>query len=573
MSDRRASRRRVLRAGTAGIVGAATAAAGCADLLDGDDDESDDGPDDGEVSLAEPVPEIEYVMPTEEADPRRHELSSMVADNFERVGLAVGRRPVDRETHTSILLVEHTFDVAVCWGESAPERIDPDSFLVDFHHGDTTEAGMRNAPGYDNAEFDEVAEAQRRTVDRAERRDLVYECQELLARDQPRCYVVNEDDVHPYAAERFEDVVPMMGEGLNSFWTMVEGAPADGADALRFGHQEEIDSLNPIQDVPTAARQWVRLLYDRLYRIGVDGSPRPWAAVGDPEFEDDGETVTVEVRNDLTFHDGEPVTAEDVGWSFEYFGDHSVTYSERLERVEEIDVTGDREVTFHLEEPFAPFVATVLAEVSIFPEHVWRGVDDPLEEGDEDYVGGGPFRFEAFDPGGELRLRAFEDHFDPPNVDRIVRVQRDNVAALVALLEDGEVDVVGATPSPDTRDRLADDPGIEQELARTIAFVGLSYNMRREVTADVSLRRAMSRCVPRETIVEDVLDGVGTPAYSPIAAVNEFWHNPDVERLSFDLDAAERELADAGYGWDDDGRLHYTEAHEPRTFLDDGEAS
>ena len=554
------SRRSVLKStGVAGVAGLTASLAGCVS--------SDDSA--AAEELGDPVPEITYVIPTEGANPQRNEMSQLIAANFEAIGLDVDLNPVDFETHVEIGLVEHDFDVSTLGWGGTPERIDPHTFIYDLHHGDMTDPGQRNSPGYDNPAYNEIAEAQLTTVDESERQDLVYEAQEILARDQPRCYIANEDDKNPYRTDTFSTVVPTMGEGLNSFWNMVEAEPAGGNDTLRFGYSTEITSLNPMRDMATPDRQFVRLVYDRLYRVNDEGVPEPWAAADDPTFEDGGETVVVPIREGMTFHDGEPVTAEDVAWSFEYFGEHSDTYSGRMDDVEEVSVTGDNEVTFHLVEPYAPFVANVLAQIYIFPQHIWGDIDDPVSDGDDEYVGSGPFAFDEWRLEEELRFDAYQDHFNPPNVDRLVRVPGSDTSTLVRMLENGEIDMVGNTPSPSAQGRLDEDPDIEQVHSPTIAWVKIAYNMRRDVMQDVHFRRALSYCVPKQVMVDDILDGVGTVTHSPIAEVNEFWHNPDVEQFHEDLEAAEAELEAGGYGWDDDGRLYYTEEHEPRMFYDD----
>ena len=577
MSTHDTSRRRLLKAGATGVAGLTVTTAGCISLGDDDDDDGDDNgettPDEdvfGAEELADPVPELDFVMPTEGSNAERHELSLEAADMFEEVGFRINRRQYDFETQVSIALVEHDFDINVIGWGGTPERIDPHTFIHDLHHGHESNIGPggRNSPGYDNPEYNEIADAQFIAVDMDERQELVHQAQEILARDQPRTYIANEDDMHAYRHDNFENIVPTMGEGLNSFWNLIEATPLGDRDTLRFAYPTEVTSLNPMRDMATPDRQWVRVIYDRLYRVTDEGIPTPWAAADDPTFEDDGETVVVPLREDMTFHDGEPVTPEGVKWSFEYFGEHSITYGARMDEVEEVTVTGDNELTFHLEQAFAPFVANVLAQIYIFPQHIWEDVEDPVEFEDPDHIGSGPFVFDEWELEQELRLNAFEDHFNPPNADRVIRVPVADTSTMAGMLEEDAIDMFGATPSVTAQNRLEDDPDITNVFAPTIAFFKFAYNMRREVMQDVHLRRALSYCVPKEAYVEDMLGDVGTVTHSPIAEVNEFWHNPDVEQFNLDLDAARQELADAEYGWDDDGVLHYGVDHEPVMFLD-----
>ncbi len=550
MSRGTQSRRNFLRrAGVAGAAGVTVALAGCAD------DDGADGPD-GADELGDQLPEINFVIPTAGANSFRNELGRITAENWEEIGFEVDLEELEFGAHVDKAVVQQDFDASLLGWGGTPERIDPHTFILDMHHSSTTGEGGRNTPGYENPEYDELAELQVTQPDEDERQQTVYEAQEIIARDQPRTYIANEGGMHPYASARVENVDPTLGEGLNSFWNMISVTPLDG-DTVTMGYPSEIISLNPMQDLATPDRQFVRLLYDQLFRIGPDGLPRPWAAADDPTIEDDGETYTVEIRDDMTFHDGEDVTIDDVEFTYELYAD-SPTYSGLVEIIDEIDTSGN-EITFHLDEPFAPFTANVLGQVYLFPEHIWGDVEpeDLADFQDENWTGSGPFQFEDWERQSELQLRAFEDHFETPNTERFIRIPGADVSQLVGDLEAGQIDFLGAIPQPATLDRIEEDDDLDAAVFEAIGYAKIAYNMRREPYDDVAVRRALSYSVPKEEYVDFIRDGMGTVTDSTISEHNEFWHNPDVEQFRLDLDAAREELADAGYGWDDDGMLHY----------------
>ncbi|AXR79160.1 ABC transporter substrate-binding protein [Natrarchaeobaculum sulfurireducens] len=540
------SRRSFLRSvGAAGAVGTA-ALAGCVGVDDGADED-----------LGEPVPEIQFVFQTAGASPDRNELGNLIADNFEAVGFEVDRQEREFDPAVQQTVVEQDFDVSLLGWGGTPERIDPHIFLTDMHHSDYTEEGGRNTPGYENPDYDELAEAQAREVDEDARRELVFEAQAMLSEDQPRCYIANEGGDHPYNAERLDSVNPTLGEGLNGFWNFMELEPADGVNEVSFGYGADIISLNPMQDMATPDRQFIRLIYDQLYRFGEDGDPVPWLAVDEPEISDDGTMFTVEIREGHTFHDGEDVTVDDVAFSFDLFYEHSPTYQAYLDGIEEIETSGN-EITFHLEEPDATFISNALAQIYVFPEHIWSEIHDPTEQGDDDYIGSGPFEFEDWEREVELQLGRFDDHFQPPNVSRLIRIPGD-AGTLVDQIEAHEIDMFGNEPTPTQAERIADDPDLGLATFQDVGHVKLAYNMRRDHMDDPHLRRAMSYCVPKETFVEDIRGGMGTVTHSPISEAVENWHNPDVEQYTEDLEAAEEELEAGGYERGSDGKLYYAE--------------
>ncbi|WP_440771098.1 ABC transporter substrate-binding protein [Natronorubrum sp. DTA28] len=518
---------------------------------------TDDGTDvEGAEELADEVPEIHLLAPTAGVNPFRNELASMIAENWEEIGFEVDLDELEFGAHVDQAVVQQDFDASLLGWGGTPERIDPHTFIYDMHHSANTQEGGRNTPGYANDEYDELAELQVTQPDEDERQQTVYEAQEIIARDQPRTYIANEGGYHPYASARVTDIEPTLGEGLNSFWNMISATPV-GSDTVRFGYPAAINSLNPMLDLATPDRQFVRLIYDQLFRIGEDGLPTPWLAADDPEIEDDGMTYTVEIRDDVTFHDGVDLTIDDVEFTYELYAD-SPTYGSLVDNIEEIETSGN-EITFHLNEQYAPFTANVLGQVYIFPEHIWGDVDpdDLADFEDENWIGSGPFQFVDWERQSELQLEAFDDHFETPNADNFIRIPGSNTAQLIGDLESGQLDMVGTVPQPTAVDRVRDDDDLDLAEFEDIGYVKIAYNMRREPFDDRHLRRALSYGVPKEEYVEFVRDGMGTVTHSTISEHNEFWHNPDVEEFYEDLTAAREELAEGGYGWDDDGRLHY----------------
>ncbi len=550
MAANNTSRRTLLKgAGIGGVVGLTMGISGCLGTDDGTDVE-------GAEELADEVPEIHLLAPTAGVNPFRNELASMIAENWEEIGFEVDLDELEFGAHVDQAVVQQDFDASLLGWGGTPERIDPHTFIYDMHHSANTQEGGRNTPGYANDEYDELAELQVTQPDEDERQQTVYEAQEIIARDQPRTYIANEGGYHPYASARVTDIEPTLGEGLNSFWNMISATPV-GSDTVRFGYPAAINSLNPMLDLATPDRQFVRLIYDQLFRIGEDGLPTPWLAADDPEIEDDGMTYTVEIRDDVTFHDGVDLTIDDVEFTYELYAD-SPTYGSLVDNIEEIETSGN-EITFHLNEQYAPFTANVLGQVYIFPEHIWGDVDpdDLADFEDENWIGSGPFQFVDWERQSELQLEAFDDHFETPNADNFIRIPGSNTAQLIGDLESGQLDMVGTVPQPTAVDRVRDDDDLDLAEFEDIGYVKIAYNMRREPFDDRHLRRALSYGVPKEEYVEFVRDGMGTVTHSTISEHNEFWHNPDVEEFYEDLTAAREELAEGGYGWDDDGRLHY----------------
>lgn len=551
MGEHNISRRNVLQA-TAGAASAGVIAglAGCLGA-DGEDTEG-------------AIEEVELIVTTADYDPVRYEFGQLVAEHWQELGLEVSVNPMAWNQIVETAMDGQDFDAFTLNWAGRAERLDPDIFCYDLHHSSQTDLGQRNNVNYVREEYDEYAEQQRRTLDEEERREAVFRCQEIFAEDQPRTPIANQEQAMPYHNERFDDVVTMMGEGLMSFWTAVDSVPADGVDTLRLGYPSDVSNLNPNDGSATHDQQTMRLIYDRLVRIDQDGMPEPWLATDVEEVDDT--TFRVTIRDDQQWHDGEDLTIEDVEFSFEYLGEHSPVLGAVIEPIESMEVVDDSTIEFTLEEPFAPFAHVTLGQVFIIPQHIWEDVPDsvdsaetPVDWENPEPVGSGPFRFVEWRRDEEMRLEAFDEHFSPPEVDQLIKVPGADISGLVRLLEDGELDMIGWVPAPDTVTRLESDVDhVDISSVDDPGWYHINYQCERAPFDDVAFRRALADAIPKQDIAEVIFDGMATVTHTPIAEVNEFWHNPDVEEFGDDMERAQITLEEAGYTLEN-GRLHYPE--------------
>lgn len=556
------TRREIIQYGKTGVLaGGLIGIAGCL----GDDDDGDDG-DDGapgasDDELGDPVPEITYTSLSNDYDPIRAEMAQLIADQWRELGLEVEIESVSFQVMVDRTLVDTDHEITNVGWAGSPDNIDPDQFTYRVFHSEQTGEGQFNIYDYENEEYDALAEDQRRAMDREERQDIVHQCQEILLADQPLTPIANQQIIHPYNNERFSNPVPSLGEGLMGFWNFTEIEPASGVSTLILGFPDDTNKLNPLDTGAIHDRQIVKLMYDPLLRLGPDGEPVPWLAT-DWDVIDDT-TIQLPLRTDVQWHDGEPLTAEDVKFSYEYQVEHSPQVSGYLDPVENVEILEDDLIEVTLEEPYAPVVTQTFGQVFIIPEHIWsdvpEGVDAEVatEWENPERIGSGPFTFDYWRREEEKRLVANPDHFAQPNIDDLLEIPFAGMTAATRSLRQEEIDVLGDTPPPDTVTELEDTDHISTAELEDHGFIKSGYRTSQAPYDDVAFRRALAYATPKQDIVEIVLDGRGSVAQSVIAEVNEFWHNPDIDTFTFDLEAAREELREAGYGWDDDGQLHY----------------
>ena len=320
--------------------------------------------------------------------------------------------------------------------------------------------------------------------------------------------------------------------------------------------------MNPVAVKDHLEFMELRMIYDRLFRIAPNGKAEPWAAesykVVDPT------TIELTLRKGMKFHDGVEVTADDIKFTLDYHAQWKAPFFiDSLKHLESVETTGKYGIRLKLKDPYAPFIPNLLGAIFILPKHIWQDipdkvdVSDPLNYPNEKPIGSGPFKFDYWDRGRELKVSAFKEHFSAPKVDGIIRVVYGSHDAMAVAIEKGECDRTRYILKPSL---LMDMKKVKNVVAKGYpnhGFYTLSYHTRRPPLDDPAFRRAIDYVIPRELMIEAILSGFGAPGASVIAPTNKFWHNPAIKASPEDINKAKQALKDAGYWWDKKGKLHY----------------
>ncbi|MCD8509216.1 MAG: ABC transporter substrate-binding protein [Bacillus sp. (in: Bacteria)] len=530
---------------------------------DSDPDDTDDGE---EVVHGELVPEVRIFSSLPEANQVNYEAARMIEAEWEALGISVDNRPTEFNTLVSILYGDdQDYDAyTIGWGGRI-DRIDPDMFIHSIFHSDNANPGGNNTTGFMNPEYDAIADAQRGEMDPDARQALVHEAQEMLAYEAPLLTLYSRLLVHAYNNERFTNMTIMAGEGIFNEWMPVWAEPLDEDDKwLRIGSQFDLDTINPVGANSTYEWRNLRLIYDKLVRLSPEAEPQP-AAAESWEVVDDT-TIDVKIRPGMVFHDGEPVTAEDVKFSYDLFMEWEVGYFlSFLRPIDSVELVDEDTVRFNLESPYAPLVNVTLAQIPILPKHIWDGVIEeeglshPDEFANEGAIGSGPFNVDQWRRGEELRVSRNDDFYEDVQIDGFIYRIFAQPEAVMTALETGDIDVNAEQFIPAHITRANEISHLNTLEAGDIGYQYLSFNMRKPPFDDLAFRQAIAHTVDYELILEAHLQGYGIlgGAGLVISPENEFWYNPNVDRPQYDPERAREILREAGYTWDDDGRLRF----------------
>ena len=265
---------------------------------------------------------------------------------------------------------------------------------------------------------------------------------------------------------------------------------------------------------------------------------------------EDGLTWTVTIREDAYFTDGEQLTAEDVAFTYNTVkASSSVNDFTMLDYAEAAD---DTTVVFHMTRPFSIWPYT-MAVVGIVPEHAYDSATYGANP-----IGSGRYILEQWDRGQQVILTANPDYYEePPRMQRVIILFMEEDAAFLAA-QAGQVDVAytSATYSNETVEgcSLASYASVDNRGINLPAVPSGTDSEGRaagnDFTADVLVRRAINIGIDRQEMIDNVLNGYGTPAYSICDQLP--WYNEAAE-VEYDPEAAAALLDEAGWTMGGDG--------------------
>jgi peptide/nickel transport system substrate-binding protein len=373
-------------------------------------------------------------------------------------------------------------------------------------------------------------------------------------------------------------LVSMLGAGLLAL-SVSATKPATGDNLVRWASNREVETFDPHATDELQA-QWVHAyVYEPLVAYDWQWRLEPalavsWRLVSPTSWEFD-------LRPGVAFHDGTPLTADDVVFSIERAMAAGSAFEDFLSGVVRVEVVDELTVRFVTAE-LQPSLWDSLAWVGVM-SRTWterHRADAPAEAGDlEPYTlrhanGTGPFRLESFAPRERLVLARNPTWWGrtvhPGNLDRIELIKVMPAEGLDRLLEN-RIDLL-QHPPPDQLDRLAAVPGLRLERVESdqvlyLGFDQVSPELRSSDTkgrnpfADRRVREAIYRGIDFNAI-QRALGGLAVPAGMLVAPQVNGWSDEFDRRLPYDPEAAKRLLAEAGYPGGFAARLECTDFRE-----------
>jgi peptide/nickel transport system substrate-binding protein len=343
----------------------------------------------------------------------------------------------------------------------------------------------------------------------------------------------------------------------------VTPSSAAGKVTLRLGWNEGPLNLNPFIGYSASYEIWL-LNYDVLVGIGSDGLPSTETGLAQSwETSADGTTWTFHLRPGVMWQDGEPLTARDVAFTFNYIVENEMSNAVYLRGVEKAVAVDDATLKVICAKPKANMLLTQVY-IYVLPEHLWSKID-PKAAGntyrnDPPIVGSGPFQCVEFKKDSYVKMVKNPGYWgEQPTVDEVIFQYYTNTDAMVQDLKSGAIDGAQVIP-PEQFKRLEGEPGLKSIAYPLYNWEYIDVNcydsadsLGNPVLRDVKFRRAMAWAIDREKCAALGWSGLADPGYGiypkkgwPATFDPYFQPSPETT-IGFDLEKAKQLMDEAGY--------------------------
>lgn len=333
--------------------------------------------------------------------------------------------------------------------------------------------------------------------------------------------------------------------------------------------------VNPVLAVTRADRDMSMLVYDGLMKLGDNGTLVPNIAES-VTISDDGLIYNVVLKQGVTFHDGAPLTAEDVAFTILRIQDPAIGSALRSDfdgvAVEQIS---DHELNFVLSEPYTPFIENLT--VGILPRHIWKDATNeefPFSQHNSEPIGAGPYKISKINrnasgiPESYVLVPYEGYHGEMPKIASLTLRFYANEEGLLEAFNEGAVQSLAGVDQTSLQSLNLQDAYsiVAIPLPRTFAVF---FNQNKSAALrDVGARKALDAAIDRNALIDAVLGGYGEPLHSPIPPGFGIEIQEDVSTSTeTGFDRARAILRDAGWELNDETGIWEKEIDEVVTPL------
>lgn len=558
---------------------------------------------------------LEIKTVSADADPYALRIANQVAEWFRSAGIDTTVTPMSNEELLRQVLLNHEFEIFVA---RPPTWVrNPDALYSLLHTRYTTASGWQNPFGYANLNVDELLKTQRSTTGKR-RHDAVSQLQQTITTSQPFTPIGLADDIRAVRSDRYTNWQDRSLRSARGYLTL-ERVDEENQEGTTTQEQTEelgvvmndtrpTTNMNPLSVEFRPTDDLTALLYDSLGYVPERETVDPWLAAswefskGDP-----GPIASIRIPAGLTWHDGTPLTVDDIAFTYAFLSDTTLgagieegtdgdtttvpvpRFQGRSDLVSDARVIDPQTVEFQFVECH-PQVARRAFTVPLLPKHIWSNRTQPASVGGIEVgtatealvaenippVGSGPLTFVENDPQRSVELETFDNHFlthendsdlpaqlaNGPAFDHLSVRAVGSDATAVEMVASGDVDVTGTAVGASQVPRIGREDVLDLIVKRSKSFYVLGYNARQSPLANPRVRNTLAQLIDNKYLIDDIFDGYAEPAVSSLTGTD--WIPPDLQWDESDpvtpflgtdgelnVEKAKEAFRTAGYRYDD----------------------
>jgi peptide/nickel transport system substrate-binding protein len=356
---------------------------------------------------------------------------------------------------------------------------------------------------------------------------------------------------------------------------------------VKIGWTGGPDSLNP--GVAWLAKSYTifELVYDSMYEVNLDGTYSKGLAES-VERSEDGLVYTFKIKEGVKWHDGQPLTAKDIAFTYNLVKAHEdfPTLNSYTTNFVSVEAPDDKTVVITLDQP-VPSIESKLVFLYVLPEHIWKNYTEgnaAAEFTNEEMIGSGPFKMKEYKQNEFVRLEANKEyHGTVPKVDEVIFQSFQTPDILIQAIKSGQVDMITEMPGTGVAAlKGADNVSVEigSPLAPDLTDIILNQVAPENCPTaegglctghpallDKNVRLALAHATDKTKIISIVSLGLATPGIALIPDGMGDWFNSSIQDYAYDPAQANKILDDAGYmDVNNDGIREMPDGTNPLTF-------
>lgn len=314
--------------------------------------------------------------------------------------------------------------------------------------------------------------------------------------------------------------------------------------------EAEATSLDPWNSTDGNTLHILSTMFEGLLTLDADGEVLPVLAT-DYKLSEDATSLTFHLRKGVLFHDSTPFDAQVVKNNLDYVRnkEHGMARASFFGFIKEITVVDPYTVTVTANEPDSAMVAYMAHPSATFKsqKELQKKLDDPKYNLDRNPVGTGPYQFEEWKNGQYVKVTVFGNYWNNEKTAKLSSIFFKPVteaSTRVNMLKAGEVDIVTSLPTLDARS-MGKDPTVDVYSGPSLNMLYVGMNTKLDKYQDKKVRQAMNYAINKEQLINQVADGFGTVADSPLSPLVKGYAKQ--QGYDYDVDKAKVLLKEAGY--------------------------